>query len=402
MKVLFLPKRLFIFLSLIFSISTSLIAQRASFNGSDIPPNGQLRVLMVFIQINYDQNTPTVVPNYWPANTLPPNINDFFEPTPGANPNARVSRMLRDASFGNFEILGDFYNNLITVNQSSLNVLNEGNVINNAIQQINTSIQNNNFSTGSNLQLTQFDLTRAKDEGLFANAAPNGDIDMVMYFFRNFPNGEGGWVSPGSFNPIDNMQSDLISVMHGADWQLIRHEFMHMLFGGNNFHCAGGQHNHPNTGANYFGSLQNGYGLMGDERSSFMTCNAWDRDRLNWFHPDRENEIQNDPNLSIIPNQHNIFCHDNTGTNSSSIESDLDPANPNDAGIYWLYDFMTTGDAIRIRLPFFDPANEFEQWLWIENHQTNARNNNFLDDFNHVGLGSNCKSNATPGIYAYV
>lgn len=238
MKKTSLLRKFYLFLSLTLLLNTSLIAQVASFNGSDIPPNGQLRVLMVFIQINYDQNTPNGVPNYWPANTLPPNLNDFFEPTPGANLNARVSRMLRDASFGNFEILGDFYTNLITVNQSSLNVLTEGNAINNAIQQINTSIQNNNFSTGSNLQLTQFDLTRAKNEGIFANAAPNGEIDMVMYFFRNFPNGVGGWVTPGSFSPIGSMQSDLISVMHGADWQLIRHEFMHMLFGDNSFHCA--------------------------------------------------------------------------------------------------------------------------------------------------------------------
>ena len=62
-------------------------------------------------------------------------------------------------------------------------------------------------------------------------------------------------------------------------FEILKHEFNHLLLGGNNFHSGGGN-------AAQFGSytqcMQGGWSMMGAASSSLLTCSGWDRDRLGW------------------------------------------------------------------------------------------------------------------------
>jgi len=68
-------------------------------------------------------------------------------------------------------------------------------------------------------------------------------------------------------------------------------------------------------------------------------------------------------------------------------------------GVYLIRDFVSTGDAIRIKLPYI-PENSFQQWLWIENHQTKRFNNSPFDVFQYEH--EECIEDAIPGLFVYL
>jgi hypothetical protein len=76
---------------------------------------------------------------------------------------------------------------------------------------------------------------------------------------------------------------------------------------------------------------------------------------------------------------------------------DLDPI-AGDTGTFVLHDFVTSGDALRIRMPFL-PESEYQQWLWIENHQTYARNGSPTDRFHWESTNNPCVTPAAPGLF---
>ncbi|MDQ3101554.1 MAG: hypothetical protein M3R08_09210, partial [Bacteroidota bacterium] len=75
---------------------------------------------------------------------------------------------------------------------------------------------------------------------------------------------------------------------------------------------------------------------------------------------------------------------------------DLDPLN-GDTGIYVIRDFVTTGDALRIKMPFI-PDQLDQQWLWIENHQGYPRNGSPTDKFHYEDVGK-CIDGIEPGLF---
>lgn len=160
---------------------------------------------------------------------------------------------------------------------------------------------------------------------------------------------------------------------------IIRHEYAHMLLGGNDFHtCGGGKadsHNYwiPQTG---------GWALLGLYESSLMCWNAWDRYRLGWY----------DPN-----NAYDISARAADGT--TEVNGDIDSNSSNN--VFVLRDFVTTGDALRIKLPFIDTINEYQEWIWLENHQGVANNNVVFDQWQYQGYNE-CVDSLVPGIMAYV
>ncbi len=118
---------------------------------------------------------------------------------------------------------------------------------------------------------------------------------------------------------------------------------------------------------------------MGGSNSSFLTCSGWDRYRLGWKALDNE---------FLISARDSFF---------REVDGDLDASNANDAGVYFLRDFVRSGDAIRIKIPFL-PDNQFQQWLWLENHTTRKMNGSYFDRFNLEDF--ECTSYAEPGLYA--
>ncbi|MBK9539820.1 MAG: hypothetical protein IPO12_13910 [Flavobacteriales bacterium] len=53
-----------------------------------------------------------------------------------------------------------------------------------------------------------------------------------------------------------------------------------------------------------------------------------------------------------------------------------------------LRDLVTSGDALRIRMPFL--PEEHQQWLWVENHQTYALNGSPTDRFHWEDTNNPC------------
>ena len=130
---------------------------------------------------------------------------------------------------------------------------------------------------------------------------------------------------------------------------IVSHEFSHNLFGGNEFHTSGGNHRGSFELMPFF-SVQGGYGLMGAYGSSLVSCNGYERWRLNWKHPSTPYLIGARDSLNL------------TNQNSDISQSD---------GVvtFILRDFVTTGDAIRIKLPYKDSEHASNQYIWLENHQ---------------------------------
>jgi hypothetical protein len=78
-----------------------------------------------------------------------------------------------------------------------------------------------------------------------------------------------------------------------------------------------------------------------------------------------------------IPGQHPIILRAEDIHNTKRMNGDLDATVLSDTGYYYLRDFATTGDAIRIKLPYIDPSKEFPEYIWIENH--NGKNMNGVE-----------------------
>ncbi|RTQ49749.1 hypothetical protein EJV47_13130 [Hymenobacter gummosus] len=190
-----------------------------------------------------------------------------------------------------------------------------------------------------------------------SNSAPDGQIDYTVVIWRY----AGG--SPAGTRGLDNVLGSgggYASVPYaqlaapagtslgldvtngftqclgygGVDKELFTHEVGHTLYGAPHYLGANGV-----VGSHFY--LVNGYGMIGGPMR--MCANGWERWYLGWI-----------PTLQ-----------------ASGVGADLaDAASLTNGGEYTLRDFITTGDAVRIRLPnTYEPATGTWQYLWLENHQ---------------------------------
>jgi hypothetical protein len=129
-------------------------------------------------------------------------------------------------------------------------------------------------------------------------------------------------------------------------------------------------------------SFQGGWGMMGAANKSLLTCNGWDRYKLCWKLPTKK-----------------WFISAGT-TTGEEVNTDFDFSDGKCIDtVLVIRDFVKYGDAIRIRLPGI-PSSEYQQWLWIENHQTQSFNGSPFDVFQYQSSG--CSGVAAPGLYAYI
>ena len=126
-------------------------------------------------------------------------------------------------------------------------------------------------------------------------------------------------------------------------------------------------------------TLQNGYGLMGAANSALVCCNGYERWRMHWKHPDAVDYI------SAMDSTH-----------QTSIISDIQKSDGNKT--FLLRDFITYGDAVRIKLPYKDREDCSNQYIWLENHQVGS--NDKLDFLQYANTRS-CRPDSVAGIYAY-
>lgn len=129
----------------------------------------------------------------------------------------------------------------------------------------------------------------------------------------------------------------------------VRHEFAHELLGPNAYHTGG-----AGAGVGHFLSNVGGYSILSSFNKNMYACNGWDRWRLGWKNP---------------TNQYYISAR--RPSDMAEVEADLEYGDQLSRNEFVLRDFMTYGDAIRIKLPYLKSIRPDvdNQYLWIENHQ---------------------------------
>lgn len=357
-----------------------------STHGWHLSPHGSIRVLVLFAEIDWDID-PARDPapkdlGHWPTGELPTWKDDLFDPHPQQPPVAQVSRYYHDISLGRYQVLGDYLDRLITIRQSDYPTVTNAHGIGTLAARVANAT--GTLTTRHGLGIADFDQWRDGGQpGMPKEHAPDDPhrYDHVMVIVRNsgLTHGQGS-TDPGSIGRLFGYESDTQSRfggMYALPFEILKHEFNHLLLGGNNFHSGGGNAAQFNS---FFLPLQGGHSMMGASGSALLTASGWDRDRLGW---------------RPIGARHRLNAQDGNGR---PVNGDLDPL-AGDTGIFLLRDFVSTGDVLRIRLPFI-PADRYQQWLWLENHQGPGFNGSPTDVFHYQDQP--CMDQLRPGMTATI
>lgn len=368
------------------SSSSTAKATTEAKNGWYLTTSGTIRVLVVYIEVDYDitpGNDRYLTGNTtWAKNQLPTYKDNLFDLNWTGIPQAMMTKYFAECSLNNYKVLGDYVNQVITVKESDLPSVSDYYIKINAFNQLNLQGYLNTYGGSTVQDLDNWINKTIAGEVSVAGSDSPYSYDHVMFIFRNY-HGWGdvsGMASQWSAGALLGYQSDTYSAFNGGGqipFSIIRHEYGHLLFGSNNFHTSGSH----SVGGTTFIPNQTGWSMLGGSESSFQTCNAWDRDRMDW---------------KGFGKTMNISAMDINGV---EINGDLDATNAAHAGIYVLRDFVTTGDAVKIKLPFI-PSGEYQEYIWLENHQTGANNGSDFDHF--IYEAESCMDNSIPGLYMYL
>ena len=343
-------------------------------NGYDLPAKGTLRVLVVFAEV-------TDAPNYnsdtwpWEAGKMPPAADQMFDTdwltyggiivggglglsdrpvTPAGPPPAptkRFSCFFHDASFGKLNVKGDYYPELVKIPYSS--VLNGANC-DSLVIEILASKTNPTSATGLKIP-ADFDAWTPTASYVEKDNTSDGKIDNLIIIWRinsHFAtvNGSGRWVYLPQVNYVQSICCyDFLSNT------VVPHELSHGFLGDNQYHNGG-----AGGGTRHFMTDVGGYGILESYNNNLRSCNAWDRYRLGWKKNDAYPDIYACNTVGEIAN----------GDISYRIPNPAEFKNAEELTVreYVLRDFLTTGDALRIKLPYVGQNGEDPQWIWVENH----------------------------------
>lgn len=353
--------------------------QPESKNGWVLPTEGTIRVLMVFVEVDHDEDPS--IDDYpkghkvWDVNELPAYKDRVFNVFEGEDSLKRLTKYYSECSFGKLTVLGDYFPEIITVKQSEVG-RNKSKILKEVVKRINASER----ISSQNLDFSDFDHWEdATKRGVAKIPSTEfSGVDHLMVFLRNFSaiQSANGQASASSGGNIGGFKTDSYSIFGGGNelpFKIMKHEFNHLLIGGNNLHSGGG--NSAGFRSYVFG-VQGGWSMMGAANSCLMSPSGWDRYWLGW---------------KPGSNQFEISCRDEDGN-----EANADLTDESGSQELVLRDFVTTGDALRIRVPFI-PEEEFPQWIWVENHTTAAHNGSPTDVF--VYEYHDCMDDAQPGLF---
>jgi hypothetical protein len=357
----------------------SYAQSKSSRNGFWLPVKDSIRILLVFAEVTDDPNDNYEIgpSELWQRGELPRNAAEYFDPrTPeGASPKGYLTDYFAQASFGQYIVIGDYYPELLQIPYKEL----QGNGDQSVLRYLN-NLPGEDIVTASGLSVNAGDFDKWSGlgkEGAVKPLESDSLIDMVMVMWRfnsrldPKPGSQGsvGFGYPSM--PIKGMKgSAMMSRFLNYNSQaqnIIRHEYAHGLFGGNNFHTNGGH------GDRVFMDFPGGFSMLSESDRSADTWNAWDRHRLGWKHPDKQ------------------FLISGMDGEGNEIPLDLQAGDYLPEGLIYLRDFVSSGDALRIELPYVQELNEFapKQYLWLENRQKEEGN---ID----------VRGNQEAGIYAFI
>ncbi|MCB9234156.1 MAG: hypothetical protein H6581_21045 [Bacteroidia bacterium] len=336
-------------------------------NGWGMAPYGHFHVLVIFAEIDFDSSyghlnpTPKGGSKDWKEGQLPWWRNSLFDKDTDRDAfNGYMTQYFMEASFGKFHVTGDYIDSLISIPISSIR--------NQAGKVVTQEPFGNNFyrkaviervnqiglKTAYGSTEADFDRWTLSGAGLPKKETPNENWDMVMIIWRNIHvknlGDQSGFVTPGNFGKILGRDTDSYSMFRMSFFvpkTIMRHEFSHMLYGGNNFHTAA-----AGVGARTFLAPAGGWSNMSNAGRCSPTWNAWDRERMGWKNPEKAYLLS-------------AMCE--LGREEVPTSLEYGQEFPCGQGKFILRDFVTTGDAIKIKLPVSE--GQKQQYLWLENHQ---------------------------------
>lgn len=322
-------------------------------NGYEVSPNGMLRILVVFADVVDDPDSSSV-PG-WNAGQLPRYKDSIIDPSISTSIVSQITHIFHQASFGAFQVVGDYLPYLVPIHYSDVsNSSYFGYGAKKVVDYLN-SVSGEIYTNGG-LPLSDFDKwTPSGDSYNPKTQEPDSRIDMLTVVWRNNSKfrkkRDGGKAYPGRNWPLKNMvglNSFMIICTDGVSG-CMRHELAHKLLGDNDYHTGG-----AGAGVGHFLSNIGGYGILSSFNKNLYSCNAWDRWRLGW---------------KSIANQYYISAR--RPDDMTEVETDLEYGEALTDEVFVLRDFLTYGDAIRIKLPYVKSIRPHaeNQYLWIENHQ---------------------------------
>lgn len=333
-------------------------------NGYWLPSKGAIRIFLVYAEVVNDPDEPGFIRS-WEPGKMPRNPGYFFdhELKQGKQAEGILTKYYQQASFGEFQVLADYYPRLISIDFNRLKGRGFKQILDTIMKQTGNDILTAN---GYSVNAGDFDFfSLASGHGKPKISKPDSLLDMVMVIWRVnskiTKSSSGGYCMPYHmrypFKSMNGFMAYSYFVNEGAsNYVILRHEFSHLLLGGNNFHTGG-----SGAGPKSFMSSAGGYAMLSSWDRSSQVYNAFDRRRLGW--KPRENQYQ-------------ISARDPATGNE--IEGDLTYRQDFSHGSneFLVRDFVGTGDAVRIELPYLqEPSGEVQkQWLWLENHQKQKGN----------------------------
>jgi len=378
-----------------------------TYYGEKMYPVDTFRALNVFININYD-SCPTCDPCYGKTTTnwMPGSPNTINDNPPGYlndymdsdfNPNnihGTFTKRYAEASFNKFIVLGDH----IVVNIKQSNIEPSGGnftlteLIDSCISLINqkgglqTKNEHDSISDYDGTYLQYGYKFKVKPQNYY-----NDRIDFMQVYIRNCTKDYGGLKNGGFASFTMNTKLLIKGKQYSKDAGTVQgaiknrdlsnpqitevdiHEMAHNLLGmTNSAHMGGGG---PLNSGNLITLEANcgGWSLIGSAPSSLISCNGFERWRLNWLGP-----LNN--NYPIAASNEDSYVDKSEGNHQT----------------FYLRDFITFGDVVKIKLPYKD-ADALDQYIWLENHQIH---NNGKEDYPAYWT-YDCKDDGVPGIYAY-
>jgi hypothetical protein len=350
---------------------------------------------------NWNQTTDTVInrciTSTWQPdaanNGVMPNIDIWFDPFLSANPQGKITKYFEEASFGAYHVLGDYYPDLISVPYGSsrdmvLQKLQDRHALSSHPDYIGP------FISKAGLSVNDFDLWADEigSDGLAKSNIPNGTIDCITILWRNRSGGDINCGAGYGHQPLPPSQPIYIgtkttnmlgewSSCSSVDWGMFVLEYIHAIFGHNNWHSGSGAATHT------FPFATGSYSMTAQNQSASNRVSGWDRFMLDYKNPNK-------------PQNFETINAEKEGTGLVQTDYSIADISSTNNTVFILRDFYKTGDCIRLQLPHInrttDGVGSKNQYMWLENRQG-------LSEFDKAKWEDKpCKDPLNSGLYAYI
>ncbi len=386
----------------VFSIDGPLCAQLSIENGVSIPSRDTLYKLIVYAELDFSQGPcPNGLPDNlngpWPKDEngktqLPKNANYFFDAIASNHPGGTITHYYQTASFNQYIMLGDYLPQVISLPCSGIYIGSSG--LSEISKKVNEIFKDSLLQSANGIPMKYFDRWTPTAPGIKKIKQPDGKIDLLYIIWRNNRfiagpgtmdfSGYGVNLSDGGkflqFSGVNNSASFNCTSLSSHAQIITIAEHLHGIYGGNHWHSAGGRGQHT------FMTQPSSWGVTGQFGAAMQAPCGWDRWMINW-------KPENKKYLISALNQE-----------GKEIAADLSIDTSHHAQIFVLRDFISSGDAVRIKLPHINWQKNGDvknQYLWLENHQMKDTLDRWCEyDCNDTKNGAFPKG--TPGIYSYI